>query len=118
MFINTNIENITDWPANFANPYTDGWEKVPTGCVANNGTITQIAYDDSYPWCNFATAVGNNASTGNPYINDYWYYSSGSGLFITASNNAAGNAGAFGSHADAAVSYGHSDAASFSLELG
>lgn len=121
VFINTNIENITNWPADFTNPYIDGWEKVPTGCVANSGTITQIAYDDSYPWCNFATAVGgnsNNPTTGNPYINDYWAYSSGSGVFLTASDDDAGDAGAFGSVAAHAVSIGNSNDASFSLELG
>ena len=46
---------------------------------------------------------------------DYWNYSSGSGMFITASNNDAGNAGAFGSNANNAVSNGNSNDASFSL---
>lgn len=121
VFVNTNIENITNWPADFGNPYTDGWEKVPTSCATSSGTITQIAYDDSYPWCNFATAVGdnsNNPTTGNPYINDYWDYSSGSGYLVTASTGGAGYAGAFGAYADSAVSYGNSYCASLSLELG
>lgn len=118
VFVNTNIENITNWPADFGNPYTDGWEKVPTRCAVDSGTITQIAYDDSYPWCNFATAVGSNSNdptTGNPYINDHWGYSSGSGYLIPASVDNTGPAGAFGAYAYYAVSYGNSNCASLSL---
>ena len=46
---------------------------------------------------------------------DYWNYSSGSGVFITASDVGAGSAGAFGSVANSAVSNGNSYDASFSL---
>ena len=69
-YINTDIENVTSWPATIDAALAAGWKKLNGTLPTSAGYIQTMNRDSAIPWATITKTVGGTASAP---VGDYFY---------------------------------------------